>query len=81
MTAAKERLGGWIVDALSEMGGSAAIVDICRWIAKHHESDLRAAGDLYFTWQYDVRWAATNLRTLGQLRGATESPRGVWELS
>jgi len=81
MTASKERLGQWIVSALTEMGGSATLIDVCRWIAEHHDRDLRAAGDLYFTWQYDVRWAATKLRGLGQLRPASESPRGVWELS
>ena len=77
---AKERLGAWIVQALQDYGGSAALVDVCRHVWQHHEADLAASGDLFFTWQYDIRWAATQLRTFGTLRPPSKSQRGVWEL-
>lgn len=33
-----------------------------------------------YTWQYDIRWAATELRKTGFMIEATESPRGIWQL-
>lgn len=35
---------------------------------------------MFYTWQYDVRWAATTLRRTGKLRAAEVLPSGVWEL-
>jgi hypothetical protein len=77
---AKDRLGHWIIEALQDLGGSATLVDVCRHVWEHHESDLRASGGGFFTWQYDIRWAATQLRSYGKLRPASGSPRGVWVL-
>lgn len=76
----KEDLQQWLIDALEAYQGSATIPRICEHIWHNHEADLRAAGDLFYTWQYDVRWAATELRKSGQLRPASESPVGTWEL-
>ena len=78
--ATKYDLEEWVIEVLRRHGGSAYLVDICRWIWTEHEGDLRASGDLLYTWQYDVRWAAHRLRRRGELRAATESRRGVWEL-
>jgi hypothetical protein len=77
----KDQLRWWVVDALRELGGSAALVDICRWVWDHKRQALKDSGDLFYTWQYDIRWAATQLRTEGRLRPASVSPRGVWELA
>jgi hypothetical protein len=33
----------------------------------NHELELRRAYDFFFTWQYDIRWAATMLRHEGTL--------------
>ena len=70
----------WVRDCLRDRGGEASIVDVCRWIWNRHEGELRNSGDLFFTWQYDVRWAADALRRKGVLRQANESPRGIWRL-
>lgn len=70
----------WIQEALRDHGGRASLTDVCWHVWKHHEEDLRSSGDLLVTWQYDIRWAATQLRQAGRLRQAGESPRGVWEL-
>jgi len=64
----------WVVDALKTNGGQATVVEVCRHIWQHHEQELRAYGDLFFTWQYDVRWAATKLRHQHKLR---ETARGL----
>lgn len=77
----KEILKRWILEVLHDKpGGSADIVEICREVWDRHEQDLRDAGSLFYTWQYDIRWAATALRQEGRLRPAEVSPRGVWEL-
>jgi hypothetical protein len=70
-----------VLDALSASGGSASIVDVAKHIWQASEADLKASGDLFYTWQYDMRWAATRLREEGKLVMADRSPRGVWELA
>jgi hypothetical protein len=73
-------LQDWVVEALQANGGRGRVVDVCKHIWKHHERDLRSAGDLFYTWQYDVRWAAQRLRDAGKLLPANN--RNVpWELS
>ncbi|SDY44385.1 hypothetical protein [Eubacterium barkeri] len=65
---------------LKKLGGCGSIVDVCKYMWKHHEKELRASGDLFYTWQYDIRWAATKLRKTKELKDAKDSPRGIWEL-
>ena len=79
--ATKHDLGTWIVECLQTAGGSAPLIDICRYVWENHEVELRRSGDLFLTWQYDIRWAATALRHGGVLKGARNSPSGVWELA
>jgi hypothetical protein len=76
----KHDLGDWIIEALRSKNGSARLVDVSRHVWEHHEADLRRSQDLFFTWQYDIRWAATNLRHAHVLKAANDSPLGVWEL-
>jgi len=71
-------LKDWIMEALQSAGGGAQMVDVCKHIWSHHENDLRAAGDLFYTWQYEVRWAAQMLRDTGDLAAASPSRRGWW---
>jgi len=75
----KEVLREWIVEALESREGSAPLIEVCRHIWRHHD-ELWDSGDLFYTWQYDVRWAATDLRGRGILKGQKDSPRGIWEL-
>lgn len=79
--ASKEDLPDWVVEALSDHGGSARLIDVAKHIWKHRESELRASGDLFYKWQYDMRWAANQLRRTGRMKDANVSPTGVWELS
>ena len=76
----KKDLQGWMVDALRANGGRASIVEICEFVWANHEGDLRASGSLFYTWQYDIRRAATRLRGEA-LEPASSSPSGIWELS
>jgi hypothetical protein len=76
----KEDLVNWLLEALMSLGGRGGIAEIARHIWDHHEHDLRSSGDLFFTWQYDLRWAANKLRRQYVMRDAEDSPRGIWEL-
>ena len=78
--ATHEDLQQWVIDALTAQGGSASIVEVARHIWSKHETDLRGSGDLFYTWQYDMRWACTNLRQAGKVRPASVSRRGEWQL-
>jgi hypothetical protein len=78
--ASKTDLPDWVEKALKELGGSGTIVAIAQIIWRDHESELTSSGDLFFTWHYDMRWAANKLRHQGKMKAAELSPRGVWEL-
>jgi len=68
------------LEALRSNAGSLSIVDVCKFVWNNYESSLRSSGDLFFTWQYDIRWAATELRKEGKMKSADLSPNGIWEL-
>lgn len=71
----------WIVEALRSSGGSGKIVDIAKYIWEHKSEEIKAdKGNLLYTWQYEMRWAAQNLRHSGALLPAKRSKRGIWEL-
>lgn len=79
--AEKADLDTWVRDALRASGGRASLLDVAKHIWKNHESDLRASGDLFFTWQYDMRWAANRLRRRAIMKSVAVSPSGIWELA
>jgi len=70
----------WVVEAIRASGGSASVVDVAKRVWNAHEQDIRSRGDLLFTWQYDMRWAAHALRRKGVVKPAQQSPRGIWEV-
>jgi hypothetical protein len=76
----KNDLGQLIVKCLKENNGKATIVEVSRYIWKNHEEELRGSGDLFYTWQYDFRWQATDLRKQGVLK-KTESRSRYWEMA
>lgn len=67
-------LGQWILEALTELNGSGRLIDVVKTVWKKHQSEIETSGDSFFTWQYDIRWAATMLRKQKKLIA------GVWEL-
>ncbi|MGD8505281.1 MAG: hypothetical protein PVF15_01285 [Candidatus Bathyarchaeota archaeon] len=76
----KEDLRKWLIEALKAHAGNASIVKLSKYIWENYESELRNSGDLFYTWQYDVRWIATRLRKEGVMRSTDLSTRGTWEL-
>lgn len=79
--ASKNDLPAWVHDALKTHRGSAHLVEVAKHIWIHHEPELKASGNLLFTWQYDMRWAANKLRRDGRMKPVSDSPKGVWELA
>lgn len=78
--ATKHDLQDWVQKALKRIGGRGTLTDVAKEIWRAHESDLRSSGDLFFTWQYDMRWAANRLRRSGIMHSVAVSPTGIWAL-
>ncbi len=77
----RDDLRPWIVDALTALGGRASVVQVCKHVWQHHELELRQGGDLFFTWQYDIRWAATKLHNEGTLAATEPKSPTPWRLA
>lgn len=78
--ASRSDLVVWVENALREHGGEASIVEVAKAIWTAHEDELSKSGDLFYTWQYDMRWAALKLRKEGKLAAADETAKGLWAL-
>jgi hypothetical protein len=77
----REGMKPWILECLKFMGGKGWPKDVAKYIWDHYQSELMSSGDLLYTWQYDVRWAAQSLRNEGVLKpvhGRNDLP---WELA
>ena len=79
--ATKDDLKTWLREALGTLGGRGRIIPLCKYVWDNHEQELRSSGNLFYTWQYDIRWAANALRRDKVMRPKEMSPRGVWELA
>jgi len=79
--ATKRDLQDWVRDALQEQAGRATLVEVAKRIWAQHQTELEGSGDLLYTWQYDMRWAANKLRRRGIMKSISASPRGIWELT
>jgi len=62
------------------LNGSGSIVEIAKIIWDKHEKDLFKSGDLFYTCQYDYRWAGKRLKNEKIIKEADLSPKGIWEL-
>ncbi len=77
--ATKADLRIWVYDAVHKAGGRATIVEVSKYIWENHERDLRGT-DLFYTWQYDMRWAAQDLRREGKFASIPTSEKRRWEI-
>lgn len=64
---------------LKSLGGEATPVEVARVLWRDHRRDLKKSGDIFYTWQVDIRQAATALRRQGKMVPAADSP-GIWRL-
>lgn len=71
----------WVVHALDSFGGQGWPKDVAKFVWKNYESELRGSGDMLYTWQYDLRWAAQKLRNEGTLKPVNGRRDLPWELA
>ena len=74
----KHELEDCLIEALQALSGSGTIVEVAKEIWIRHESALRLSGDLFFTWQYDIRWAKKRLRDRGVLEVLRSGHKSFW---
>ena len=67
-----------VYKAVAARGGKSTLIDVARFLWHNYEDQLRASGDRFYRWQYEMRWAANVLRTEGRFEAAEDSPKGVW---
>lgn len=76
----RERFLELVQEAINSCGGEATIVETCRYIWDHHEAELRKSGDHFYTWQYEVRWAANRLKRQDILEYGRRGRNNLWIL-
>jgi hypothetical protein len=79
--ATKSDLVEWVYEAVKSAGGSASVVEVSRFLWESRRAELERSGDLFYTWQYDMRWAAQKLRDSGRFKAASEATPRRWELT
>jgi hypothetical protein len=79
--ATKHDLRNWVYEAVSAYGGAATIAQVCKHVWTNHKSELEQSGDLFYTWGYDIRWAAQALRDAKLFKEKSLCKRGVWEIA
>lgn len=76
--ATREGLKSWVLEGLNANGGCASVPAIAKYIWDNYESDLRSSGDLFYTWQYAMRWAGQILQKEGKI--LKNGPGRSWKL-
>lgn len=71
-------LEDFVIEALRALGGEARIVQIAKHIWDNLEGELRSSGDLFYTWQYMMRWSGKRLVDKGVIE--KNASRRVWIL-
>lgn len=64
---ARTQLPDLVLEALRASGGLGTPTSVAKFIWEKHRAELESSGDLLYTWQYDIRWAAQKLRNAGVL--------------
>ena len=67
-----------VLEALKAKGGSASIAEVCQYVWENYEAGLRASGNYFYTWQYELRWASDELVRAEKIEKG--NPRGRWSL-
>jgi hypothetical protein len=79
--ASREDVETWLQATLKTLGGKGRVAQICKEVRARYETELRQSGDLFYAWQYDIRWAANRLRRRKIMKSVEISPAGLWELA
>ena len=76
----KHDLQNIIVNILKNNNNKGDIIYISKCIWKDYSESLKISGDIFYTWQYDFRWAATELRKKNIIKKSKDCKKGIWEL-
>jgi hypothetical protein len=69
-----------ITEALKFYDGAASIYNVSKFIWENYHTKIYSSKRFLYTWQYDLRWAAQQLRDEGVMVKGSEATRGKWEL-
>ena len=75
-----EMLEEMVIDALDVQGNSTPVA-VSKYIWDVFGSQLKASGDLLYTWQYDIRWAVQRLSKAGKVFIDTTCKPTIWSLT
>lgn len=75
----KEEFPEIIYKILQENGGKMKLIDVSKEIWKKYEDRLHQS-DMFYEWQYQFIWGATQLRKENRMKGHKACIRGIWEL-
>ena len=68
-------------EALVSLGGKGRIVEICEYIWNKYQEELFDSGDIFYTWQYDLRMSAKEtLKAEGKVITLKDGKKSVWKL-
>ena len=68
-------------EALTALGGEGKIVEICEYIWGKYKDNLLSSGDIFYTWQYDLRMSAKEtLKAKGKITTLKDGKKSVWKL-
>jgi len=81
MTLTRNDLIDWVYEALARAGGELSPLGVAKSIWANHESDLKASGDMFYKWQYEVRWAGQMLQKSGRAKKTRKGNSSIWSLT
>jgi hypothetical protein len=76
----KQDMALLVCDALESRGGKGTIVEVATFIWENYKDELEASGEIFYTWQYDMRWARHRLSEKGKLITKSRGRESVWVL-
>ena len=67
-------------EVLKEMDGNGYILDISKKFWIKYKDNITPNNNLFYTWHYDIRWAATELRK-NNIMVRPDLEKGLWTLA
>ncbi|MDD4815529.1 MAG: hypothetical protein PHQ62_00095 [Clostridia bacterium] len=78
-----------LYNIIHQLGGKPNMMEIFKKFWKEYGSNFTTDDDIFYTWNYDIRWAATQLRKQRKMKPASTrentygedvSSKGIWEI-
>lgn len=75
----KSDLPNILYDIIRSLGGRADMMTVFEEFWRRYGATLTPPDPLFYTWNYDIRWAATELRKSGKMKSTHLCEKGIWE--